>query len=536
MAQQPNIISVPFASNGAKNTIPQTTTTLGKASLSNGFPTETSMPIADGGVPPQRADFNGMLYWLSTFAMYQQAGGKFTYNATIDYDSPAIIFYSGDLWWCKQTNGPSTVVKTPGSDTNYWIKLRDYLANPLAAYPVGAYYISSESTSPATLFGGTWEQVQDMFILAAGTRYTTGTTANPRTGGSSTKQLRVANIPSHTHTFTTQSAGNHVHNVGGTTQSAGAHTHGVSGTVASNGNHTHGVSGDTAETGSHTHGVSGNSASAGTHTHGVSGDTAQTGAHTHSVSGNTAETGAHTHSVSGTSGSAGAHTHGVSGNTGSTGDHSHTRGSMNITGTFGTGGDTPSLYRDDTSGAFSNVGTNGHKFANGNTDDDRTSKVAFDASTNWTGNTSVTGAHTHTINITSGSAGSHSHSISFTSGSNGNHKHSISVTSGSSGDHKHGINLTSASAGSHVHSISLTSASNGNHKHSISLTSATNGAHTHTYSTTSASAGSHTHVIDMTIGQAGLHTHNGTTNATGNGTAFDIMPPYIVAYVWRRTK
>lgn len=536
MAQQPNIISVPFASNGAKNTIPQTTTTLGKASLSNGFPTETSMPIADGGVPPQRADFNGMLYWLSTFAMYQQAGGKFTYNATINYDSPAIIFYRGDLWWCKQTNGPSTVVKTPGSDTNYWIKLRDYLANPLAAYPVGAYYISSESTSPATLFGGTWEQVQDMFILAAGTRYTAGTTANPRTGGSSTKQLSVANIPSHTHTFTTRSAGNHVHAVGGTTQSAGAHTHGVSGTVASNGNHTHGVSGDTAETGSHTHGVSGNSASAGTHTHGVSGDTAQTGAHTHSVSGDTAQTGAHTHGVSGTSGSAGAHTHGVSGNTGSTGDHSHTRGSMNITGTFGTGDGTPSLYRDDTSGAFYNSGTNGNRYASGNTENDRTSKVAFDASTNWTGNTSVTGAHTHTINITSGSAGSHSHSISFTSGSNGNHKHSISVTSGSSGDHKHGINLTSASAGSHVHSISLTSASNGNHKHSISLTSATNGAHTHTYSTTSASAGSHTHVIDMTIGQAGLHTHNGTTNATGNGTAFDIMPPYIVAYVWRRTK
>lgn len=528
MAQQPNIISVPFASNGAKNTIPQTTTTLGKASLSNGFPTETSMPIADGGVPPQRADFNGMLYWLSTFAMYQQAGGKFTYNATIDYDSPAIIFHSGDLWWCKQSNGPSTVVKTPGSDTNYWIKLRDYLANPLAAYPVGAYYISSESTSPATLFGGTWQQVQDMFILAAGTRYTAGTTANPRTGGGSTKQLSVANIPSHTHTFTTQSAGNHVHAVGGTTQSAGAHTHGVSGTVASNGNHTHGVSGDTAETGSHTHGVSGNSASAGTHTHGVSGDTAQTGAHTHSVSGNTAETGAHTHSVSGTSGSAGAHTHGVSGNTGAAGGHTHTRGTMNITG--GINGGAVEEAGSTAYGAFSIIKTEYQGAGRGQED----YGFDFDASKSWTGQTSTVSDHTHSVSITSASAGNHTHSISITSGSNGNHKHSISITSGSSGDHKHGINLTSASAGSHAHSISLTSASNGNHKHSISLTSATNGAHTHTYSTTSASAGSHTHVIDMTIGQAGLHTHNGTTNATGNGTAFDIMPPYIVAYVWRR--
>lgn len=532
MAQQPSIISVPFANNGAKNTIPQTTTSLGKASLTNGFPTETSMPIADGGVPPQRADFNGMLYWLSTFAVYQQSGGKFSYNSTVEYDPPSIIYHNNDLWWCKRKNGPSTVVKTPGSDTNYWIKLRDYLANPLAAYPVGAYYISSKSTSPATLFGGTWEQVQDMFILAAGTRYTAGTTANPRTGGSSTKTLRVANIPSHTHTFTTQSAGNHVHNVGGTTQSAGAHTHGVSGTVASNGNHTHGVSGDTAETGSHTHGVSGNSASAGTHTHGVSGDTAQTGAHTHSVSGNTAETGAHTHSVSGTSGSAGAHTHGVSGNTGAAGGHTHTRGTMNITGNFGGTDVQPGYYGD---GAFAITSRGNYNDEGGKYQSEYGRNMSFDASRSWTGQTSTVTDHTHSVSITSASAGNHSHSISITSGSNGNHKHSISVTSGSSGDHKHGINLTSASAGSHAHSISLTSASNGNHKHSISLTSATNGAHTHTYSTTSASAGSHTHVIDMTIGQAGLHTHNGTTNATGNGTAFDIMPPYIVAYVWRRT-
>ena len=196
---QPTLMSLPFAGNGAKNTIPQNTTTLGKASLNNGFPTETSMPIADGGVPPQRADFNGMLYWLSTYAMFQQSGGQFTYDATVAYDPPSIIYYNNDLWWCKQTNSPATVVKTPGSDSNYWIKLRDYLANPLAAYPVGSYYISSVSTSPASLFGGTWVQVQDRMILAAGTKYSAGTLANPATGGSETKSLAVANIPSHTH-------------------------------------------------------------------------------------------------------------------------------------------------------------------------------------------------------------------------------------------------------------------------------------------------------------------------------------------------
>ena len=31
----------------------------------------------------------------------------------------------------------------------------------------------------------------------------------------------------------------------------------------------------------------------------------------------------------------------------------------------------------------------------------------------------------------------------------------------------------------------------------------------------------------------GSHSH--TIGSTGKGTAFDVMPPYIVAYVWRRT-
>lgn len=35
-------------------------------------------------------------------------------------------------------------------------------------YPVGAIYISVSSTSPATLFGGTWEQISGRFLIGAG--------------------------------------------------------------------------------------------------------------------------------------------------------------------------------------------------------------------------------------------------------------------------------------------------------------------------------------------------------------------------------
>lgn len=50
-------------------------------------------------------------------------------------------------------------------------------------YPVGSIYMSVSSTEPSLLFGGTWERIQDRFLLAAGSTYDAGTT-----GGNSTHQ------------------------------------------------------------------------------------------------------------------------------------------------------------------------------------------------------------------------------------------------------------------------------------------------------------------------------------------------------------
>ena len=61
-------------------------------------------------------------------------------------------------------------------------------------YPVGAIYMSVSSTSPAILFGGTWEQIQNRFLLAAGSSYTAG-----NTGGEATHKLTANEMPSHTH-------------------------------------------------------------------------------------------------------------------------------------------------------------------------------------------------------------------------------------------------------------------------------------------------------------------------------------------------
>lgn len=68
----------------------------------------------------------------------------------------------------------------------------------LAAHPVGSLYWTSSTENPATTFGGgTWTQIKDKFILAAGDTYSNGAT-----GGSATVTLTTAQLPSHNHTFT----------------------------------------------------------------------------------------------------------------------------------------------------------------------------------------------------------------------------------------------------------------------------------------------------------------------------------------------
>lgn len=61
-------------------------------------------------------------------------------------------------------------------------------------YPVGSIYMSVNSANPATLFGGTWEQIQDTFLLAAGQTYSAGAT-----GGEAAHTLSEGELPEHSH-------------------------------------------------------------------------------------------------------------------------------------------------------------------------------------------------------------------------------------------------------------------------------------------------------------------------------------------------
>lgn len=70
-------------------------------------------------------------------------------------------------------------------------KLKNDMKNILnLVYPIGSIYMSANNTSPETLFGGTWEQIEDRFLLAAGSK------SVGSTGGAEEYNLSV----SHKHT------------------------------------------------------------------------------------------------------------------------------------------------------------------------------------------------------------------------------------------------------------------------------------------------------------------------------------------------
>lgn len=61
-------------------------------------------------------------------------------------------------------------------------------------YPVGSIYMSASATSPASLFGGTWESIGGRFLLGADATYAAGST-----GGEAAHTLSTHEIPHHYH-------------------------------------------------------------------------------------------------------------------------------------------------------------------------------------------------------------------------------------------------------------------------------------------------------------------------------------------------
>ena len=87
--------------------------------------------------------------------------------------------------------------------SNIGIQMKDNNNNNVYPnpFPIGAIYMSIDSRNPSVIFGGTWEQIKDKFIMCAGDSYKAGSTGGSSSHYHSTGNctLSVDQIPSHRH-------------------------------------------------------------------------------------------------------------------------------------------------------------------------------------------------------------------------------------------------------------------------------------------------------------------------------------------------
>ncbi len=105
---------------------------------------------------------------------------------------------------------------------------RSITGGGISAYPVGSIYMSVNATSPADIFGGTWEALdQGRVLIGAGSAHPAG-----ETGGAESVTLTTAQMPSHSHSAS----------FSGSCGSGGSHSHSLSGvsiSIPSGGSHSH---------------------------------------------------------------------------------------------------------------------------------------------------------------------------------------------------------------------------------------------------------------------------------------------------------
>ena len=119
---EPQKWSATLGANADVNSLPATTPEgSGRASTSGLFPQITQKPLDEGGLAPERADFNALFKYLGDYIYYVMQGGVFSYLSTYAYTAGNLATFSGAVYECIAANGPGNV-HAP-TDTAYWRKL-----------------------------------------------------------------------------------------------------------------------------------------------------------------------------------------------------------------------------------------------------------------------------------------------------------------------------------------------------------------------------------------------------------------------------
>lgn len=242
----PHLLSCPIAQNGDKAAVPVTAQEAGAGRLSQeeGWGAWNSRPIGEGGIPPKREDFNSVLNLLSSFLVYYQQGGVMKYSASLDYE-PGNEIFSATGTKCRSlvANGPNTAkgVVAPGSDKTVWKNLDapSVIAGQITPFyncrlggsdgrrliPWGEsvaderYVLCDGGTDG---LGGNVPNLMDKFLLPSTVAQAgqtggslnlsiPGVTVNGTVGET---VLTVEQMPAHTHTGSSSTAGAHTHTRG----------------------------------------------------------------------------------------------------------------------------------------------------------------------------------------------------------------------------------------------------------------------------------------------------------------------------------
>ena len=419
----------------------------------------------------------------------------------------------------------------------------------LSAHPVGSLYWTTSNENPAVTFGGgTWKQIKDRFILAAGDTYTT----IDETGGAATVTLTADQIPSHKHSYTPAGS-----------VSVGSHTHSFtpSGSVSS---HTHSFTPE-GTVAKHKHGFtpSGSVSSSFTGTAGTTGKTQPTFTGSAVTSGG--QSASHNHSVTaaGTI-SGGAYTFtGTAATLKATAGGSISGGAYKFTGTAVNSDSKLNKAvvqigdRNNDNWLYIQKYNAMNGYMSASHIENCMTETSYSGPTPWALSDShdKTGwkydfAHTHsvtaagTISVTTnptftGTEHSHSYTPAGTVAVKTNPTFSgTSVNTGNqSGDHTHQV-TAAGTVSSHDHSFTPAGSVSSSFTGSAGNTAEVQPAFTGTAGTTGGTAPTFTGTAGTTGGTAPSATFTGTasnTGDTGGGQAHNNMPPYIIKYCWERT-
>lgn len=124
----PTLITTPFAENGDKNTIPEINTDPNnpqRASMSAGFPPKTQQKISEGGIPPERNDFNGILNLYGQHIVHLNKGLPYEFDQAFadaigGYPlNTRLMLDNGDIVKSTVSNN----IGNPNVDMTGWVKV-----------------------------------------------------------------------------------------------------------------------------------------------------------------------------------------------------------------------------------------------------------------------------------------------------------------------------------------------------------------------------------------------------------------------------